>query len=71
MKCILDNITGATLHFLGVAVVLWICKRMSVFSRYILKHLQVTCHDICTLFYCLQKENKVKLLCVEKGWGKD
>ena len=28
MKCILDNITVATLHFLGVAVALWICKTM-------------------------------------------
>ena len=70
MKCILDNITVATLHFLDVTVVLWICKRMSIFSRYILKHLEVTCHDIWTLFHCLQKE-KVKLLYVEKGWGKN
>lgn len=67
MKWILDNIIVATLNFLGVAVVLWICKRMSIFTRCMPKHLKVTCHDTYNLLHCLQKENKIKHLCVEGG----
>lgn len=41
MKCILDNMIVAILHFFGVTMVLWIWRRMSVFSRCMLKHLDI------------------------------